>query len=114
MSVTITQAAGSPATVTIPAGTLAANLDSIYSVGFTQRCASALVTAAGAVLGEDATVLNFASRRDYARLVIGNPATLAAAAIYAITADGVTGYGSSDQDLLDRILAIWPILSFGD
>ncbi len=117
MSVTVTQTTGSPVSITIPSGTLAANLASIYSLepsSFIQLCQSAMTTVANGVLGEDASVTNFANRRDYAREVILNPVATTASAIWSITADGVTGYASTDQQLINRIIAIWPILSFGD
>jgi hypothetical protein len=113
MAITVTQATGVAASVSLATGTLLTEAQAVAPNLFQQVCQCAMVTYANAVMGEDPTVPSADSRKDYARNVLGNPITTTFSAMWSITCDGVTGPTSSDDDILARIEAIWPALSNG-
>jgi hypothetical protein len=100
-------------TITITTGTIANALTAMGASGFAATCEEAMVIAATAVLGEDGTLPNAASRFGYARLVLANPTLMVGNAIWALVGDGVTVSGVTDQVLIDRVLYIWNQLCYG-
>jgi hypothetical protein len=105
--------AGAPVTITISSGTIAAALAAIGTSGFIEQCKVAMALVAVAVLQEDGTLANAASRFDFARLVLNNPTNFVASAVYPIASDGVTNGSSTDQVLVDRVLFLWNQLCYG-
>ena len=111
MALTTTQTIGVPATVTVDVGTFFNLVGNAYWPDFMNRVLAALGVAAIAVLGEDSTVANFANRQAFAKKVRDDPAGRGKAIIWAIVADNITVVNSTDQALINRILAIWNTLA---
>lgn len=85
---------------------------------FLSRVAVAIASVANAVITEDQTYYNNSTNgQHYARLklatlVLSNPLAYATLSFgYEVTADLVTNSSSTDDDILDRCLAIWNNMS---
>jgi hypothetical protein len=111
MAISQSNVTGSAATVTVGAGNLQTLASSRYTADFTQRVDRAFPVAVAAVLAEDSTVPNHAARRAYAILAKANPEGYSHAALGFIIADMATNFASVDQDIADRIMAIWDLLA---
>lgn len=107
MAFLTTQTVGSPATVTVDVGTFIAMASIADWPDFMNRLQSAMAVAALAVLGEDSTVTNFANRQIFAKKVRDDSAGRSKMLVWAVVADNVTNVNSTDQVLINRILAIW-------
>jgi hypothetical protein len=106
-------AAATPVVITIAPGTLAAALTAIGATGFAARVQAAVACIAVGVLMEDGALDNGAARWNYARLILNNPSSFVAQIVYPVTIDGVTDSSSTDQALINRLLALWDQLSYG-
>ena len=111
MAQTVTQTIGAPAAVTVDAGTFILQVGNADWPDLVNRSQAALAVAALAVLGEDSTVPNFANRQAFAKKVRDDPAGRSKALIWSIVADNITFVNSTDQALINRILAIWNTLA---
>jgi hypothetical protein len=113
-----TTTTGSPVAITVTSGTIAAALTTLGVSGFTAQVQLGLCIAALAILypnAEDPTVPNFDKRQRYSRQVLVNSSYIAPIASFLVASDGVTGIvpgTSTDQQLINRILAIYDELSF--
>lgn len=83
-----------------------------YYPQFVQRVSLSAAAVALAVLAEATTTTGHAARSAYARMILLNPPIYASQSIvWAVVADLVTGSGATDQQLLDRVAALWDKLS---
>jgi hypothetical protein len=113
MGMTTIESSG-PASVTIPAGTSAAQVIPAFDVDFRQRLEVIATLVAIAVLAEDAATADHASRENYARQLISDPGTVVGRSIvFAVVADGVSDATSADQDIANRLGDLWDVLSAG-
>ena len=111
MALTTTQTIGAASVVTVDVGTFLNLVGNADWPDFMNRVLAALGVAAIAVLGEDSTVANFANRQALAKKVRDDPTGRSKALVWAVVDDNITAINSTDQALINRILAIWNTLA---
>lgn len=110
-SLSYTPEIGDPIEITISTGVIAAAMATCGGLtGWTNQVLIAMQIVATAVLypnAEDVTVPFYEVRRRYSKLVLNNMSNVITNAATAIAADGVTTTTSTDQAIINRILAIY-------
>lgn len=92
--------------------TLHDTISSAFYPDFQQKVALAAAACALAIYAESSGTTNHTIRAAYARQVLSNPVLYATQSIaFAVAADETTWEGSTDQEIIDRVLAVWNALA---
>jgi hypothetical protein len=112
MAITMQASGAATASLTISSGTILGVVPSINDFDFINRLAVASVAFALAVITEDTATTHHDERIAYARQVLANPiGYVQGFIVFVVVADGTTYSTATDQQVADRIAAIWNTLS---